>query len=797
MTVVPSWGWGHSLRRWVGLGLVCALSPCRATAFPGTAIELPLSLKSPGSQDVPAREPPAESTALLKLSAGLEAGRAGDFERASLLLGQASGTHIDDLAAFHRAEALFHQGRYGEAEAAYGSLVKAFPQSAWRHRSTFRIGDCQAGAGNAAAAITTWTRALLAYPEYPARAALRFALAQAEATRGRLDYAAAWYRELLKLDPGDPLAKNATAALSDLERHGVHPVHPDPAERLRQALDLRQRKYYDGALAALGAMRAETDLPVKIRAEVEWNTARSLWDSERFPEALAAFRAIRDAAKTDAGRRRRATRWVGYSLERLGELDAAAAALVEAGGRPDHPAPEVSEDVAWLYFNGGAYAKAEPWFKRLPASVHGLRFMGAWLTYRRGEFKKAAEQFGQIARTTHIARDRFLYWQARSLAAGGDKPTATGILKQVVELSPIGYYGYQAGARLAEWGGTPAETPGTAAPSPTLADLVTEPPLPLLQTLSDRWGDLFPALASALELEAVGEQRLAALRLREVSDELRAFRTGGRGRNLRRWTFVPRPYLDNRETGATGEWGRTLSDAVPPPDPRRGPAIASTSGELYELLSRAFVAVDDPHYARRHLHNTGPLRPPPEAAENRSTWARYFPRAFADVLVGKAAHYGVEPELLWAFMTVESSYNPFAISRANARGLMQVMPQTGGLIADRMALRGFGAALLFEPEITLEMAAWYVRALLDKFNGQSPLAIAAYNAGPHRVAAWLKRKGGLPMDEFIEEIPYDEAREYTKKVIRFWGLYRRIYKGRAGLELGGNVNADFKANINF
>ena len=118
-------------------------------------------------------------------------------------------------------------------------------------------------------------------------------------------------------------------------------------------------------------------------------------------------------------------------------------------------------------------------------------------------------------------------------------------------------------------------------------------------------------------------------------------------------------------------------------------------------------------------------------------------------------------------------------------------------IADRMALRGFGSALLFEPEITLEMAAWYVRALLEKFNGQSPLAIAAYNAGPHRVAAWLKRKGGLPMDEFIEEIPYDEAREYTKKVIRFWGLYRRIYQGRAGLDLQQRVDPNFKDNINF
>ena len=128
---------------------------------------------------------------------------------------------------------------------------------------------------------------------------------------------------------------------------------------------------------------------------------------------------------------------------------------------------------------------------------------------------------------------------------------------------------------------------------------------------------------------------------------------------------------------------------------------------------------------------------------------------------------------------------------------MQVMPHTGALVADRMGWRNFGPALLFEPPVAIEMAAWYFHQLIEKFQGQLPLAIAGYNAGPHRVAMWLGRKGHLPMDEFIEEIPYTEAREYTKKVLRYLAMYRRIYRGEANLRVEQVINPEFRDNINF
>jgi soluble lytic murein transglycosylase len=148
-------------------------------------------------------------------------------------------------------------------------------------------------------------------------------------------------------------------------------------------------------------------------------------------------------------------------------------------------------------------------------------------------------------------------------------------------------------------------------------------------------------------------------------------------------------------------------------------------------------------------------------------------------------------------MTVESSHNPWAISAVGARGLMQVMPHTGQLTADRLALPYFGPALLFEPEVAIELAAWYFRQLLNNFQGQLPLAMAAYNAGPHRVKVWLEFKGHLPLDELIEEIPYAQAREYAKKVTHHLALYRRIYEGYPGHLLDLEVNPRALGHINF
>ena len=132
-------------------------------------------------------------------------------------------------------------------------------------------------------------------------------------------------------------------------------------------------------------------------------------------------------------------------------------------------------------------------------------------------------------------------------------------------------------------------------------------------------------------------------------------------------------------------------------------------------------------------------------------------------------------------MRAESHYRPEAKSPVGAAGLMQIMPFTGERVASQLlGQTGFKAIDLLDPEINVRYGARYLQRLHEKFGGSLPLVAASYNAGPHRVQAWLKGFGALRMDEFIEHIPFVETRNYVKKVTRNFQIYRLLYRDDRG-----------------
>jgi soluble lytic murein transglycosylase len=106
---------------------------------------------------------------------------------------------------------------------------------------------------------------------------------------------------------------------------------------------------------------------------------------------------------------------------------------------------------------------------------------------------------------------------------------------------------------------------------------------------------------------------------------------------------------------------------------------------------------------------------------------------------------------------------------------MQVMPATGRFLARR---EGLGRVDLTDPGLNVRLGSSYLAQLLSTFDGDSAAALAAYNAGPGRVARWRKEGASLAPDEFIESIPLAEPRDYVKKVLFFEGAYRVLYGDR-------------------
>ena len=149
------------------------------------------------------------------------------------------------------------------------------------------------------------------------------------------------------------------------------------------------------------------------------------------------------------------------------------------------------------------------------------------------------------------------------------------------------------------------------------------------------------------------------------------------------------------------------------------------------------------------------------------------PRAYEWLAAPAAQRYGLDPNLLLAVMRVESAYQKHIVSYAGAVGLMQIMPRTGQLIAHALGRDDFSPADLLDPRVNLEFAAWYLSSLIRRFDGRLPLAIAAYNGGPHNVRRWMQESAEeAPLDVLLERIPFTQTHRYVRKVLVHYAAYR-------------------------
>ena len=156
-------------------------------------------------------------------------------------------------------------------------------------------------------------------------------------------------------------------------------------------------------------------------------------------------------------------------------------------------------------------------------------------------------------------------------------------------------------------------------------------------------------------------------------------------------------------------------------------------------------------------------------------WQHAYPRAFWEHVLEQTSNYRVNPFFVLAVMREESNFYAEAGSVAGAKGLMQLMPATARMVAKRHHLP-YQESALTTPALNITLGTLYLRTVLKRNKWNPVLAAAAYNAGPNAVKKWLRKFGDLPVDEFVERIPYDETRAYVKRVITSYLIYRELYR---------------------
>ncbi len=187
------------------------------------------------------------------------------------------------------------------------------------------------------------------------------------------------------------------------------------------------------------------------------------------------------------------------------------------------------------------------------------------------------------------------------------------------------------------------------------------------------------------------------------------------------------------------------------------------------VVAQALLAVGQPSRALRVA-----MRALERGDSSRAILRAAFPILHADALLDEARRNELDPALVAGLIRQESSFNPRALSPADARGLMQLLPSVGASIAATKRYPLWNPSLLYEPDVSIELGTAHLASSL-KFGDAPARALAAYNAGGSRVARWIGRPGSADPELFTEWIPFAETRDYVRIVQRNAGVYRALY----------------------
>jgi soluble lytic murein transglycosylase-like protein len=805
------------------LVLLISASPVPASANEDIILATSTALRTEGADA-------AQAILDAQPEAGRDAGQRAIRLALQGRLDEEQGEHEDSLDAWRQALALAppyasHLRMWiahsllasGQSHAALEPLerVRTDPESVHQAEADVLRAVVLSEGKRPAEARIALRRIVQTHPEHPEHSPHLLLLARAEEALSQQTVAATLYRNLLT-DPNESLiGAQAQEALSRLEEEGFHPEGRSTEESLAHARWLADGRQWRASLSTLSELRTNllaAPPPRPLLGAVEDSIAAVLLRADLLEEALASYRERVHVNATSEH-----LRGLAVTLERLGRHAEAREAHLR---RLDHvKRPHVVyRDLLRLAFEAGELGDAEAALSRSRLPSDRTLWLQAWIAYRGGHLEDAVEGFTRFAHQVDWVRGE--YWRGRTLIAAGHRAAGLEVYKGIVERSPMGYYGAQAMNRLydagvvsdafralpfSEWPSIAGDAARIHWPASARTAGVAFTPegdlMTILKALTKRAGPRLPEAQRALALVRLGAHKEARLELAQAKSTLRSLRLGLSPRTLA--SLVPDILLDNRRKAEQrARWGGqierdpTLLSGRRKAIIRRLKKLKRLDPEIDRWVDEALAHLGDWHGVSRRARKTT-ASVPEKSDTHRATWRQGAPLAHRQEVEHAATQGRFAPELIWALMRVESGFHSQAVSISNARGLLQILPRTGRVIAQRRGDESFALDDLFTPSINITYSAWYLRELLKKFHGQELLAACSYNAGPHNVARWLRAREGLKMDEFVEEIPSHQARRYTKTTLANLQRIRHAYRGIQAIHVSNRLRTDFEDNINF
>lgn len=737
----------------------------------------------------------ARTRSAVQLALGLVYLDMGEPNLASALFSRvrAAATPVQPWGAWYEALADHRRGRHESAARECTSYRKNWPDGDHADECLVLIGDALVAAGQRGGAIGSYRAYLDLHPDTPREETLNLGIALA-VTNTDPKQGIPLLQQLSLDHAYHSTGDTAQRKLDELAAKGFDTTLPDDgitacrmaAERKRCGFEseawkrfeaLQGRAIDDPVIAAwieahedtfrwgtkqyetIAGMLAE-EYKTKPSAELAWQRYRALGRAGEWKEAVVQF---------EAGKKAHAGSGRFNGREELGKAqllagnykDAVAtwSALGRTGG-------SVGREARWLAgfaaFRAGDFPDA---LARLDAVItnHGDEELAArWYRSRTLDaLGRSAE--AEVERGKILAEEPWSWYAALARSAGAPPALPRNgrwvgeRLPTLPAVAPVGTQGAAlavpslVNGRVAgaiSWSALSWEAPP---PARSLPEVAIAPPLPhdqerpdsyrptflydplaadkILSKLADDHADLFKWAAAADDLARAGAYDLSAPLVAKMYDSI------------------------DPAVGGTAH-----------------PEVDLTVAEWRQVF---LFARDDYHVAR---FSWGSTKLASNADQRRDALRMTYPTAHIDALYRHGQTTDVDPLLALGLMRQESVYRQWALSPTGAIGLMQVMPRTGAKVAALMGDPTYSPEVLEDPSTNVRYGVWYLSRLMERFGGAWPLAVASYNGGPHNVSAWLRPWGDtIRMDDFVEQIPYAETRDYVKKVTGWYSAYVALY----------------------
>ena len=678
--------------------------------------------------------PRSEDAALSKLLRGYLRLQAKDYTGALLVLDEAviaRQSNLGDYASYYRAQALQGAGRMEEAERAYLHTAKAYPTSALARTATLQAAGSAMGRG-AYQTIVGYVEKLAAAND---GTALKFK-ADALEKMGKPEEAAAAWRKIYLEAPQSPEASDVANKLAAL---GAAPAITGATAQMMRA---RADKLYQANLWIIAGQSYEQlvrTFPVAADPEAYLRGGISNYKAKSYQQALNLLVNVRSRSMKEQAE---AVYYRGLCYRALRQ-EAQALQAVSDLRRIAPSSPQLGD---LLFQIGKGYETSQPataqsyyeqLFREAPRAENGddAHFWRAWRAHEAKDYAASAKlliehvaEYGDVTDN----RGKAAFWGARDAERAGDRARALTMYKALLLRYGAGWYGYNSERHIAEltrMGVREAALASDAVLHRAVAKLQINPPI--VETMN-------PA----------DEERL------EKAQSL---------------------LLINLAPAALSELESARNRAA------NSPRINLQIAQIYRARNENLSAVNVlkrayPDYGQALLSEMP-----------RGAWDVFYPLGWWATIKEEAKRNNIDPYLITGLIRQETIFTPTAVSRANAIGLMQLLPSTGRSVAKRYSLGGgaISSADMFNPLLNIQLGTAYVAEQVRQF-GRFEYVAAAYNGGPSRVARWLRELPAGDIEEWVDAIPLSETRAYVQGVYRNARQYKRLYdeQGRFRPEVG-------------